>query len=116
MSNDAKRAAVYVRVSTQEQAEGTSLDVQRQTCRSYATGQGWTVVGEFADEGVSGTLGSRPGLDELVAACRAGGVDVVVVHRLDRFGRSLRHLTNTLAELDDLGTFCSTDSLARSLA
>ena len=97
------RAAVYVRVSTQEQVEGTSLDVQRQACRSHAERLGWRVAAEFADEGVSGSLGNRPALDELLTACRGGLIDAVVVHRLDRFGRSLRHLSNTLGELDEIG-------------
>ena len=64
-------------------------------------GGGWSA--EFADEGVSGSLGNRPALDELLTACRGGLIDVVVVHRLDRFGRSLRHLSNTLGELDEIG-------------
>ena len=51
---------------------------------------------------MSGALGSRPGLDQLIEACRRREIDVVVVPRLDRFGSSLRHLSATLGELDDL--------------
>ena len=61
------------------------------------------MAAEFADEGVSGSIGNRPALDELLTACRGGLIDAVVVHRLDRFGRSLRHLSNTLGELDEIG-------------
>jgi DNA invertase Pin-like site-specific DNA recombinase len=97
------RAATYVRVSTEEQVDGTSLGLQRESCLRVIDQRGWEQVGVFADEGVSGVLASRPSLDRLIEACRRHEVDVVVVARLDRFGRSLRHLSTTLGELDDLG-------------
>jgi DNA invertase Pin-like site-specific DNA recombinase len=97
------RAATYVRVSTEEQVDGTSLGVQRESCRRVVEQRGWDLAGMFSDEGVSGALGSRPGLDQFLEACRRREIDVVVVARLDRFGRSLRHLSATLGELDDLG-------------
>ena len=103
MASSGTRAATYVRVSTAEQVDGTSLSVQRESCRRVIEQRGWELVGAFSDEGVSGALATRPGLDELVDACRRREIDVVVVGRLDRFGRSLRHLSATLGELDDLG-------------
>ena len=45
----------------------------------------------------------RPGRDGLMADCRKGIVDVVVVWKFDRFGRSLRHLVTALAEFKSLG-------------
>lgn len=97
-------AAIYVRVSTDEQArEGTSLDVQRERCRAFIVSKGWTIVGEYADDGVSGTKASRPALDRLMEDCRAGIVKAVVFSKFDRFSRNRRHLENTAAELDDLG-------------
>lgn len=99
------RAAVYVRVSTEEQIEGTSLDTQRERCRAQASANGWEVVAEFADEGRSGAKvgADRPELERLMAACRRREVDAVIVAKLDRFGRSNRHLAVALGELDDLG-------------
>lgn len=97
------RAAIYARVSTQEQVDGTSLESQRVECTAYCDRSGWTVVDEYVDAGVSGAKESRPGLDRLMDAARAGEIDVVVVSKLDRFGRSLRHLVNGLADLEDLG-------------
>ncbi len=97
------RAAMYGRVSTHGQVESTSPDEQRRLCRERIERDGWYFVGEFVDEGVSGAKGSRPRLDVLMAECRAGNVDAVVVSKLDRFGRSNRHLENLLGELDDLG-------------
>ncbi len=86
------RAAIYSRVSTEEQIHGYGLDVQRERCRAMATVKGWTVVGEYADEGLSGTKSQadRPQLAALLQACDAGDVDAVIVLALDRLGRKTR--------------------------
>jgi site-specific DNA recombinase len=98
------KAAVYCRVSTDEQAErGTSLTTQEERCCAHVTAQAWTLVEVFVDAGESGTKNSRPALDRLMAACRRGEVEVVVVTKLDRFGRSNRHLANALGDLDEMG-------------
>jgi len=95
-------AAIYVRVSTEDQAsEGTSLDVQQERCRAYCVAQGWEVQRVYVDAGVSGALASRPALDELLGAVRAGMVEVVLVAKLDRLGRSAGHLSPLLEELDE---------------
>lgn len=95
------RAAIYARVSTIEQVDGTSLATQVERCRAHVAAQGWHGVGEWVDEGVSGAKASRPALDGLMRAVRASEVDVVVVAKLDRIGRSMRHLAALLGELDD---------------
>ena len=97
------KAAYYGRVSTADQVEGTSLDSQQERCLKAIHDHGWRLAGEYVDEGVSGAKGSRPELDSLMAACRAGEVDAVVVAKLDRFGRSVRHLSRLIGDLDDLG-------------
>jgi len=98
------KAAIYCRVSTDEQVrEGTSLSVQRQQASAYVTARGWSLVHEFVDEGVSGAKESRPDLDRLMGACRKKEVEVVVVTKLDRFSRSVKHFVNAVAELDALG-------------
>ena len=103
-----KRAVIYARVSTLEQVDGTSLQTQVETCERYARGCGYRVIDRFVDEGVSGAKASRPALDRLIRRAKAGGVDVVVVAKLDRFGRSMRHLSELLGQLDDLSvTFVS---------
>ena len=74
------RAAIYIRVSTEEQAQdGTSLATQRERCEGYVTSRGWSLELVEFDEGVSGTCDSRPGLDRLMAQCRSGQIDVLVV-------------------------------------
>ncbi len=99
----ALRAAICTRVSTLDQVRGTSLDTQMDECRTYAASRSLTVVEEYVDGGVSGKYASRPGLDRLMADCRAGLVQVVIVSKHDRFGRSFRHTVALIGELDDLG-------------
>jgi len=95
------RAVIYARVSTEEQVGGSSLGTQLDRCRSYAAGQGWEVVGEYVDEGVSGAKASRPALDKAMTEVRRGDTAVLVVAKLDRIGRSMRNLAALLGELDD---------------
>jgi DNA invertase Pin-like site-specific DNA recombinase len=98
------RAAIYARVSTDGQVEtGTSLDEQIRRCRAYCAAQGWSVVAEYREEGVSGTKASRPQLDALMRSARGRELDAIVVAKLDRWGRSMRHLCEALGGLDDVG-------------
>jgi DNA invertase Pin-like site-specific DNA recombinase len=86
-----KRVAVYARVSTLDQ----SCEPQLRDLREYVVARGWLAV-EYIDQGVSGARDRRPALDKLLAAVKARKVDVVVVAAFDRFGRSVRHLVETL--------------------
>lgn len=99
----AKRAAIYARVSTAEQVEGTSLQTQVASCQRHLQAQGWALQDHYVDEGVSGAKARRPALDRLLEQVANGTVDVVVVAKLDRIGRSMRHLSALLGELDDRG-------------
>jgi DNA invertase Pin-like site-specific DNA recombinase len=92
------RAAIYARVSTFEQEPENQL----RELRRYVQARGWSAV-EFVDKGVSGARESRPALDALVRDARRRHFDAVVVWRLDRLGRSLRHLIMLLDELTALG-------------
>ena len=65
--------------------------------------RGWRVAGEYVDAGVSGAKDSRPELNRLMADAKRRKFDAVLVWKLDRFGRSLRHLVNALAEFESLG-------------
>jgi len=95
------RVALYARVSTLN--HGQNPDLQLGELREYAARRGWQVVEEFTDQGVSGCKESRPALNRLMAdACRRR-FDAVLVWNIDRFGRSLKHLVNALAELAALG-------------
>jgi len=77
--------------------------MQLRELREYAERRVWTVAGEFVDSGVSGSKDRRPQLDALMDLARARKVDVILTWKLDRWGRSLKHLVNSLAELEALG-------------
>ena len=94
------KAAVYGRVSTRH--HGQNPQVQVDELRSYASRRGW-LVEEYIDHGVSGSLESRDSLDRLMNDARRRRFDVVLVWKLDRFARSLKHLVIALAELEALG-------------
>jgi DNA invertase Pin-like site-specific DNA recombinase len=93
------RAAIYARVSTDEQVDGTSLTEQLRRCSARIESEGWTLAGEYVDEGVSGAkaLSDRPNGRRLLADIEAGKVDAVVVLKVDRLTRSLVHGSEVLA-------------------
>ena len=64
----------------------------------FASKRDWTQVKIYSDQAVSGALDRRPALDELMRDCRRRAVDLVLVWRFDRFGRSVRHLLEALEE------------------
>jgi DNA invertase Pin-like site-specific DNA recombinase len=68
--------------------------------REYASRRGWEVFSEFVDQGVSGAKESRPELNRLMADAHRRHFEVVLCWKIDRFGRSLKHLVNVLADLD----------------
>jgi DNA invertase Pin-like site-specific DNA recombinase len=87
------RAALYARVSTEEQVEGYSIDAQRRAFQALLQGRGWTAYREYIDEGKSArtdNINRRPAFKEMVDDALAGKFDVLVVHKLDRFSRNLR--------------------------
>ena len=86
---------------TREICEPISLN-QLQELRTYVERRGWTAI-EFVDRGVSGAKDRRPALDQLITAARRRRIDTLVVWRLDRLGRNLRHLILLLDELQALG-------------
>jgi site-specific DNA recombinase len=97
-----KRAAIYRRVSTGEQAtEGYSLDEQERRARAYIEAEGWEYVETFTDGGISGKHKHRPGLDALRG--RLDEFDVVVVASLDRLGRSTKNLLELYDEFERRG-------------
>lgn len=85
------RAAAYVRVSTAKQAdEGLSLEAQEKRVREYVESHGWTLTEVYVERGVSGRRDDRPELARLLTSL--GSIDRLVIPKLDRLGRSNRHL------------------------
>ena len=91
------RAALYARVSTLDQEPENQLA----ELRRYVAARGWTAV-EFVDRGVSGSRDRRPALDAVLTGIKRRRFDVLVCWRLDRLGRSLKHLVTLLDELPHL--------------
>ena len=94
------RVALYARVST---LNNQDPEMQLAEQREYAERRGWQIVDEFIDQGVSGSKESRPALNRLMSDAYRRRFDAVLVWKIDRFGRSLKHLVNSLAELSALG-------------
>jgi site-specific DNA recombinase len=95
------KAAIYVRVSTGEQGEGTSLENQEAACRRYAEQQGWEIAKVYEDQ-QSGMDAERDGWKELRAAARRKEFQAVTVWRLDRFGREPADAFPAMKELAKL--------------
>src|SRR5687767_11661490 len=90
-AHTATRAAGYIRVSTERQAtEGLSLPEQERRIRAYADAQGWELVEVYTDAGISGKRDERPALRRLLG--ELDGIDRLIIPKLDRLGRSNRHL------------------------
>ncbi len=96
-----KRVGLYGRVSTTD--KGQDVELQLRELRAFAHARGWRIEEEYVDEGISGSQANRPAMDRLLSACRRRQIDVVLVWRLDRLGRSLKHLIMTLDEISSLG-------------
>ena len=95
------RAAIYARVSTNGHGQDPAL--QTRELEDYCRTRGWEIAGTYVDNGVSGTREHRPELDRLLQDGHRRKFDVVLVWKLDRFARSLRHLVNALAEFEARG-------------
>jgi DNA invertase Pin-like site-specific DNA recombinase len=92
------RAGLYARVSTQDQQ---TLPMQNRAMREYAARRGWIIAMQVKEVG-SGA-GQRQMREKLIEAARRREIDVVLVWRLDRWGRSVTDLLATLQELEHLG-------------
>ena len=96
-----KRAAIYVRVSTDRQ----TVENQLRELRQIAERRGWEVVTEYHDAGISGAKGrdDRPGLDEMLKDAQRRRFDVAMAWAIDRLGRSLIDLLGTIQALEACG-------------
>jgi DNA invertase Pin-like site-specific DNA recombinase len=96
-----KRAAIYVRVSTDKQ----TIENQLRELRQIAKRRGWEVVHEYHDAGISGAKSrdARPGLDQMLKDAQRRRFDVVMAWAIDRLGRSLIDLLGTIQALETCG-------------
>jgi DNA invertase Pin-like site-specific DNA recombinase len=101
MATKAKRAALYVRVSTDQQTVAHQLEA----LRAVAERRGWQIVETYTDAGISGTKGrdKRPGLDAMLKDASRRRFDVIMAWAIDRLGRSLIDLLGTIQHLEAAG-------------
>lgn len=96
-----KRAAFYLRVSTDSQTTENQLRILQEV----AERSGWTIVQVFEDQGISGAKSrdKRPGFDALMKAVHRREVDMVAAFAVDRLGRSLPDLVAFLSDIQAMG-------------
>jgi DNA invertase Pin-like site-specific DNA recombinase len=95
------RVAIYVRVSKEEQVEGHSLDAQRNVCVEFAKKREWRVVEVYEDPGYSAKNNKRPAFQRMMKDADNGLFDVVLVHKLDRFSRSISDTLASFKSMDE---------------
>ena len=99
-SQKSRRVAIYARVSTVNQ----TVENQFQELRIVAERNGWTIVAELSDNGISGSKGrdQRPAFDELLKRATRREFDLIMVWAIDRLGRSIQHLVGFMNEIQSL--------------
>jgi len=95
----ALRAGAYVRVSTEEQTEGWSLDAQKHHCTTLIAQRGWELTRVYEEPGRSAKTDLRPSFQRMMSDAEHGRLDVIVVQKLDRFSRSLPDVVKNIARL-----------------
>ena len=92
--------AIYVRVSTEEQArEGLSVDAQIDKCESYCKARSWDVFKVYKDAGFSAGSLNRPALELLLRDAQESKFNIILVYKIDRFSRKLKDLIMILEDL-----------------
>ena len=96
-----KRAAIYVRVST----DGQTVENQVRELRQIASRRGWEITETYSDAGISGAKGrdQRPGLDRMLNDASRRKFDLIATWAIDRLGRSLVDLLHTVQHLESCG-------------
>lgn len=104
-----ERVALYIRVSTDEQAiNGDSLRTQRDELTKYAKKNNYSIVGIYEDDGFSATNLKRPALQRMLEDVKERKIDRILITKLDRLSRGVRNYYKILDILDDNGVFWST--------
>jgi len=94
------RTGLYARVSTSNHKQDVNLQLQE--LRQAAEQRSWSVVDTYIDDGISGAQDNRPALNRMMQDARCGKLDLIAVWKLDRLGRSLKHLLTILDELNTI--------------
>jgi site-specific DNA recombinase len=97
------RAAIYARVSSEEQREGQTIDSQVAELERFAREKNWQIAGVYKDDGWSGSLLARPELDRLRDDASRGLFDLVLLNDVDRLARDVAHLGIVKRDLESRG-------------
>ena len=100
-----KSAAIYLRVSSEMQVDGFSIEAQKNACLKYAAEQGYEVTDAhiYIDEAFSAKNEDRPEFKRLMIAAHSSEFSLIIIHKMDRFERNFRAMTNTLENLSNIG-------------
>lgn len=103
-SDGVKRVAPYIRVSTDNDEQTSSFELQKNYFVDYVNAQkNWVLVDTYSDEGISGTqINHREGLQRLLEDCRAGKIDYIITKSISRFARNIVDCLNMIDELRNL--------------
>ena len=94
------KVAIYVRVSTEEQAkEGLSIDAQIDKCKAFCKAREWSLFKVYKDAGFSAGSLNRPALELLLRDAKERKFDIILVYKIDRFSRKLKDLIMVLEDL-----------------
>jgi len=97
-----QKVAIYVRVSTEEQAkEGLSIDAQIDKCKSFCNARDWQVFKVYKDAGYSAGSLNRPALELMFRDAKDKKFNIILVYKIDRFSRKLRDLILVLEDLKE---------------
>lgn len=98
------RAAIYARVSSEEQRDGQTIDSQIAELERFARDKGWNLIAVYKDEGWSGSLLARPQLDRMRDDAARGLFNIVLINDVDRLARDVSHLGIVKRDLERRGT------------
>ena len=103
-STSIRRVAAYVRVSTDNDEQTSSYELQKNYYTDYIKAQpGWEFVGIYDDEGISGTsLEHRKGMQQLIEDCKAGKIDLILTKSIARFARNIVDCLSVIETLKNL--------------
>jgi site-specific DNA recombinase len=120
MNNERMIAAVYIRVSTEDQArEGFSLGEQKEKLLQLCAFKGYEVFKVYEDAGISAKdMEHRPAFQEMLQDMRDGKINYIVAYKLDRVTRSVRDLEELISQLEKYNCYlvCDRDDVNTSTA
>ena len=100
-----RSAAIYLRVSSEMQLDGFSIEAQKNACLKYAKEQGYEITDDhiYIDEAFSAKNEDRPAFKRMIIAAHSCEFSLIIIHKMDRFERNFKAMRNTLEDLANIG-------------